>query len=408
MLRSRLSPKSRGSLFYLAFYFSMASYLPFINVYFRTLGLSGWQIGILSALLPTMSFLIVPPLAILADRRRRRVQLLTGTVVGCAASLIVLMLPNTFLALLPLMALFSLFYSPIVPLADTSIVGMAARHGQNYGDMRLWGSLGFAISAAVFGAIWAFAGYRAMFAAAAGLSFVVAYFARSLDEADHIEPRQRTPLRTIGQDRLLVAVLITTFLAASSIGMEFTFVGIYMSNLGGSGLLVGLLFAVAAIFELPSMRYSGRIAAHLGAAETLVLAYGLLVVTYLGYAAAPNPYVLLACSVVRGLGYGLFYVGTIRFLNERAPVEWSATVQGISNATAYGLGQLITRPLGGRIYDVFGPRVLYVFCAVMLGIAAIIMATMVRAGQANHVTTPYRMEQRPVPELVERTSSDQV
>ena len=385
MLRSHLAPTTRASLFYLAFYFSMAAYLPFINVYFRTLGLSGLQIGILSALLPTMSFLIVPPLAILADRRRWRVRILAATVAGCAVSLILLMVPSDFLGLLPLMALFSVFYSPIVPLADTSIVGMAASRGLNYGGMRLWGSLGFAVSAAMFGAVWTHAGYRAMFAVAAGVSVLVAYVALSLDEGEHIERRERTPLRAIRKDSLLVAVLVTTFLAASAIGMEFTFVGIYMSSLGGSGLLVGLLFAVAATFELPSMRFSGAIAARIGPGETLLLAYGLLVVTYLGYAAAPNPYALLACAVLRGIGYGLFYVGTIRFLNERAPAEWSATVQGIMNATAYGLGQLITRPLGGRIYDLFGPRVLYLFCATMVSSAAIIMAVMVQLGRSNRV-----------------------
>jgi MFS transporter, PPP family, 3-phenylpropionic acid transporter len=383
MLHRRLSPGTRASLFYLAFYFAMASYLPFMNVYFHSLGLSGWQIGVLSALLPTMSFLIVPPLAMLADRRRWRVRLLCAGVLGTTLSLSLLMLPARFVGLLPLMALLAVCYSPLVPLADTSIVGMAARQGLNYGGMRLFGSLGFALSAAMFGAVWQYAGYRAMFAVGAGLSLVVAYLALGLDEAEPTERRHRTPLRSIAQDRLLVGVLVTTFLAASAIGMEFTFVGIYMSKLGGSGLLVGLIFAVAAMFELPSMRYSGAVAARIGPGETLLLAYGLLVLAYLGYAAAPSPYVLLACSILRGLGYGLFYVGTIRFLNERAPSEWSATVQGIMNATAYGLGQLITRPLGGRIFDAFGPRVLYLLCSLMVALAAAIMALMVRLGRSS-------------------------
>ena len=383
MLLRRLAPGTRASLFYLAFYFAMASYLPFINVYFHTLHLSGWQIGVLSALLPTMSFLIVPPLSILADRRRWRVRLLCASVAGTTVSLFLLMLPVGFVALLPLIAVFSVFYSPIAPLADTSIVGMAARQGLNYGGMRLFGSLGFAVSAALFGAVWQYAGYRAMFAVGAGLSLVVAFLALGLDEAEPTERRHRTPLRSIAHDRLLVGVLVTTFLAASAVGMEFTFVGIYMSKLGGSGLLVGLIFAVAAMFELPGMRYSGAVAARIGPGETLLLAYGLLVLAYLGYSAAPNPYALLACSVLRGLGYGLFYVGTIRFLNERAPSEWSATVQGIMNATAYGLGQLITRPLGGRIFDAFGPRVLYLFCSVLVAAAAAIMAVMVRVGRSN-------------------------
>jgi MFS transporter, PPP family, 3-phenylpropionic acid transporter len=383
MLHRHLTPGTRASLFYLAFYFAMASYLPFINVYFHSLGLSGWQIGVLSALLPTMSFLIVPPLAILADRRRWRVRLLCAGVLGTTASLVLLMFPVGFVALLPLMALLAACYSPIVPLADTSIVGMAARQGLNYGGMRLYGSLGFALSAALFGAVWQYAGYRAMFAVGAGLSLVVAYLALGLDEAEPTERHHRVPLRSIAHDRLLIGVMVTTFLAASAIGMEFTFVGIYMSKLGGSGLLVGLIFAVAAMFELPGMRYSGALTARIGPGETLLLAYGLLVLAYLGYSAAPNPYVLLACSIFRGLGYGLFYVGTIRFLNERAPSEWSATVQGIMNATAYGLGQLITRPLGGRVFDAFGPRVFYLLCSILVAVAAGIMALMVRIGRSN-------------------------
>ena len=203
-------------------------------------------------------------------------------------------------------------------------------------------------------------------------------------------------------DRLLVGVLVTTFLAASAIGMEFTFVGIYMSKLGGSGLLVGLIFAVAAMFELPGMRYSGGLAARIGPGEALLVAYGLLILAYLGYSAAPNPYALLACSVLRGLGYGLFYVGTIRFLNERAPVEWSATVQGIMNATAYGLGQLITRPLGGRIFDAFGPRALYLFCSLLVAAAASIMAVMVGFGRSNRAPNLRVVEGQAAREPIQR------
>jgi MFS family permease len=161
-----------------------------------------------------------------------------------------------------------------------------------------------------------------------------------------------------------------------------------MSSLGGSGLLVGLLFAVAATFELPSMRFSGAMAARIGPGEAL----------------------LLACAVLRGLGYGLFYVGTIRFLNERAPAEWSATVQGIMNATAYGLGQLITRPLGGRVFDVFGPRVLYLLCATLISMAAVIMAVMVRAGRSNRAPNLELIagHRSPDRERVERTKANRL
>jgi hypothetical protein len=43
--------------------------MPFINIRFARLGLSGGQIGLLSALLPLMTLSAAPALAALADRR---------------------------------------------------------------------------------------------------------------------------------------------------------------------------------------------------------------------------------------------------------------------------------------------------------------------------------------------------
>lgn len=366
---------------YLAFYAAMAVYLPFLNVYFHSLGLDGWQIGILSALLPAMSFVVTPLVTVLADRRRHRVLALVICLVGSSITVTLLAGPSTFVGLLPVMALFTLFYSPIVALADTTIVRMAVSHRLNYGGMRLWGSFGFAVAAAVAGAIWQHFGYRAMFAATGALLLVNAAFGFTLEEGTREEQRAEASWRDIGRDRLLVGLLITTFITASAVGIDSTFAGIYLTGLGGSGTQVGLLYGLAAICELPAMRYSGGIAARIGPARALVLAYGLFLLTYVGYAAAGAPVVLLLLSVLRGSAYGLFYVGTIRLLNERAPSQWSATVQGIMNATAYGLGQLISRPLAGHIYDVSGGKALYLFCAALVGVAALGMGGL--AGRAD-------------------------
>jgi PPP family 3-phenylpropionic acid transporter len=379
MFRLEISPAFRASGFYLTFFFTLAVYLPFLNIYFRTLGMSGWQIGILAALMPTGSFLAVPLITMLADRLGWRIRLLTASVCGTAAALLLFLVPTKFLSLVLVMAFFSVTYSAVVPLADTSIVRMSVRHDLNYGGLRLWGSLGYAISATASGVLWQHTGYRPMFVVAALFSLAVALSAHSLENVPGQERREPAPLGSILNDRLLMGVLISTLLAASAIGMEFTFVGIYMSNLGGSGLLLGMLFGVSALCELPGMRYSSRIGSRIGPGFALVLAYGFLTLAYVGYAASPNPYVLLAFSLLRGLGYGLFYVGTVHFLNARAPHGWAATVQGIMNATAYGLGQLISRPLAGRIFDVYGPRVLYVVCASLSVLAALVMTVMVGA-----------------------------
>ena len=79
-----LSPALKGSLFYLAFYSATAVYLSFMNVYCHSLGLSEWEIGLLSALLPAASF---PNTPVLADRQHRRVQVLAGCMLHLAGRL---------------------------------------------------------------------------------------------------------------------------------------------------------------------------------------------------------------------------------------------------------------------------------------------------------------------------------
>src|SRR5438270_4054336 len=110
-----LSPPLRGGLFYLLFYGELAVYLPFLNVYFRHLGLSGWHIGLLAAVVPCLAFVLIPPLTLLADRTRRRKAMLAIASLGCGLTLLLLYLPRTFLALLPLMVLLAVFRSPLIP-----------------------------------------------------------------------------------------------------------------------------------------------------------------------------------------------------------------------------------------------------------------------------------------------------
>jgi MFS transporter, PPP family, 3-phenylpropionic acid transporter len=94
---------------------------------------------------------------------------------------------------------------------------------------------------------------------------------------------------------------------------------------------------------------------------------------YIGYAAIPYPIALLSFSVLRGMGYGLFYVGTVRVITDRTPPEWSATVQGTMNATAFGLAQLISGPVAGRIYDSAGPVAVYIACVAVVGVAIVLL-----------------------------------
>lgn len=370
----RLTPVWGGSIFYFAFFGALAAWLPFLAVYFHRLGLSGPQIGLLSALQPAAGFLLAAPLASLADRRRWHLRMLSICNAGMALGMLLLMTTSRFLLLLPIMALFAAFYSPVTPLADSTAAAMASRYRVGYGSMRLWGSLSYACMAALCGLLWMRFGYIAMFPTAAAIYILLAWFSRNLEEVDRERARGHPMVwAELRGNRFLLVLLASTFIVSAAMGVDMTFSGIYMTHLGGGSSLVGLLFGLSALFELPAMRLSTPLVRRVGGPATLLIAYGCFAVAYLGYAASPVPGVMVAFSLFRGLGFGLFYASTVHLIHELAPPAWRSTLQGVMNALAFGLAQLISRPAAGTIYDSIGPSAAFVTAGVTALLAMVLM-----------------------------------
>jgi PPP family 3-phenylpropionic acid transporter len=379
MIRSRIfpslfSPAGRGSLYYLGFWASAGSFAPFINVYYVHLGLNGQQIGLLATLFPLTTLLFAMPLANLADRRRWRIPILRMAIAGSALTFFLLGIPRTFPALAALVVLLSVFFTPVIPIGDSVVARMAARNGLNYGSMRLWGSFGFATLAITCGALWQRLGFAPMFVVTSLLFVPVIWYAGWLDEGPVVTNDAHQSPTVILRDTGLVTILVASFLVGLAIGVGVIFEGIYMDHLGGGEALVGMLFGVAAFSELPSMYYSGLLAHYLRGPKTLLLAYGLMGGAYVGYALVQSPGVLLLLAAVKGLGFGLFFVSTVRLVDARAPEAWSSTAQALLSAGIFGVAPLIAGPLGGAIYDSLGVAAVFLMGAAAVGVAAVVVA----------------------------------
>jgi PPP family 3-phenylpropionic acid transporter len=372
-LRYTLSPVWRGALFYLGYWGIMGVFEPFMNVHFVRLGLSGREIGFLSALIPLMTLVVTPLLAALADRQGQRVLAISIFVGGLAVVLLLLGIPRTFIALLPLMTLYGVFRSSVAPLADSVIVRMSIRHRLNYGNLRMWGSFSFALIVLCFGLLWQRWSFEPMFITGGLLFLPVIISAIMLEEGPPVAPHTRRPLKEMAGDLGLIAILGATFLIQAGFQLTFTFGGIFMDDLNGSQSLMGLMFMITALMELPMMQYSDRIMNRLGGPGTLLLAYSLGMLGLLAYALAWAPWVLILASAVRGLGFGLYFVSTVRSLDNRVPEEWSSSVQGIMNAGALGLAPLIATPIAGELYDQWGAPAVFWFSAGLAGLAVVVL-----------------------------------
>ncbi len=377
-VRRPLRPATIGSAYYGFFWPMVAMYAPYLNVYLLELGFSGTQIGVLAAVFPLFALVVAPTLSALADRRGWRLRLLQISLAGWAAVLLVYPFLTSFTAFLLLVIVESTMRSPSLPIADGVIARMATRHRLNFGDMRLWGSFGFAAVSILSGMVWQQVGYRTMFLAAAVAMLPALFISRKLEEGELAVTNGRRSILFLAQDKGLVILYVSAFLLGMAMFSTFIFGGVFISQLGGSETHIGLLFGLSALTEVPIMRRSGAIIRWLQGPQTLLLAMFTLAIALLGFALAWSPIVLIIAGAVKGVGYGLLIVVMVQLLNERAPEGWNSTAQSVFQAAFLGLAPLLTSALSGYIYDVWGGDLLFGLMTAVICLSIVLLLLAMR------------------------------
>ena len=374
--RGRLSPVWRGSIYPFGYWGVIGMFTPFINVYFAHLGFSGREIGLLSALFPLMTFVVAPAVAAMADRTARRTQVLAISTGGFALTLFLIQSAHTFAAMMVAMAALALMRSPLAPLSDSLITRMAVRYQIDYGQMRRWGALSFALAALIGGQIWQRVGYAPMFVLAGLLLLPVLFSALLLDEGAATVRQHEYRLHAVLRDRTVLAIIIATSLMGATLSMDGAFGGIFIDRLGGGALLVGIVTAVGGFSQFPAMQRGSALARRFGGMPTLLIACTLMALGHAGYTIATVPAVLAGLAVFKGFGFGLFFVSAVRLLDERSPPVWATTVQALMQAGGWGIAPLIAGPLSGIIFDTWGPRAVFATCCTLLIIAGAVVVLM--------------------------------
>jgi len=351
------------------FFLCAGAYFPFLYVYFADLGLKGKQIGLLSTLAPLMTLLVSTPVAVFADKTRRRVRVAQVGLACTALTVLLLRFPLDFVWIVPLMLGLAIFSTPSSSVAEGLVARMAQRRHLNFGAMRLWGSLGYAVSALGFGALWEHLGLKAMFLVSALLHLPLILVIGRLEEGPAHSPRRRVPARYLLRDWGLALLLTATFLAGISNSLAMTFSGVYARWLGGGDVLVGGMIAVSAVAELPTMYFSGHVARRITYPGATVLSYVVMAAAFVGFALISTPVLLPGLAVIKGLGYGIWIPVTMRMLTGRTADEWASTAQSLLTLCLFGAAPLLAGPIGGLLHDAVSPAAVFWLAAGSLGLA---------------------------------------
>lgn len=380
-----------------AFYFfhtmAIGVSLPYLGPYLRGLGLHGTQISALVSLTPALHLFVPLLWGWLADRTQRPARVLKLASLGLMLATLPLMAARRFETLLPAYFGYAFFLVPIGGLAD-SLAGSRVRAGGDYGRIRMWGSIGFIVSA--IGAGIALGLRQAgpsdlLVPAAMGASLIVALaVALAVPESTERSARPEVAdLRLLLADRRLRVLLVAAALHWACAAPYHSFFGIFLRDRQFSPAVVGLAFSIGVAAEAVAF-FAFRSIRRIAELETIlavVMAASALrwVVTALVNSAT----VLVLMQSLHGLTYGLFWAASVSYVVSAVPARLRATGQTVFTASVFGVGAIAGYFVTGILYDVFngaGPSFLAAGIFELIPLAVVLVAR--RRHRRSNAATP--------------------
>ncbi len=361
--------------------------LPFLSLWYASIGFGAEAIAILQGATPLARFvsnLLIPPIA---DRRGNAPLLLALCALGGMAGFCLAGLHHAFWWVFACIVAATFAQGPMIALGDSMTLREARRRvvaGErplDYGAIRGFGSVGVLALMAVGGWLVApFAPQDIVFVIAGSMALValgiVALSPRARASGD---PAQRVAPERIARPGLVALVVVGAALIQSSHAMVYTFGSIAFREAGYSDVMIGLLWAVGVATEIVFFVVAGRRLGGAGAAYAfLVLGAVSAIVRWIAMSfALPTPLLFL----VQGLHAATFastHLGAVfaltRLVGETRRAQAQGWISGV-NALVYAATAISC----GFLWNAFGPRAYLAMAGVAAaGLALVAIAALDR------------------------------
>ncbi len=325
-------------------YAAASSWLSYFNLFLKNYaGLSDSEIGMVSAIQQINTLLLLPFWGMIADRFGRK-NILLFNMFLVIAFLYGFILQRSFISVLAFTYFFTLFYNPLVPLFDSISLDFLEQHKNlSYGELRLWASVGWAISSVVTGYFISSENVYLIFPIASTILvlnwLIIRFIYRPLIVVKNLQSLKLRHLREIvfRDKRLYIMLIIMLFYGIFSAPIHL-FINIYYAEIGAQYYHVGYAYFFQAMAEVPFFIYGRKIVDKIGARRTIVLTMLVTSLRLLGYSLNTNPWIAIMIGVSHGICLALFLVAFITFVHHFIPAEWRSTGQSFVYAFYFGGG----------------------------------------------------------------------
>ena len=365
----------RAVLAYVTLYVAVAAYSPYLQQYYKSLGISLGTIGALAAFTSAVALISSPTWGAIHDRfPTSRVFLPLAAGIG-AMGAVGLATVGASLLLIPSAAAFAAGMAGLGPMMDVRVLDMAGSDRTRYARVRVWGSISFMVCTPFIGLAIG-DNFRGLFFVAVPMILMGGLAAMLLPGRTggvHGASLRRAPGRVLGH-RPIALFLIAAFVGWTAVYSQYAFFSIHLREIGASADQIGLAWSIQASLEIPSMFFFPQLSRRFGTERLIVVGMAIMTSRLIVNALFVSPTILIAASVIQGAGYGLVLIGGIAFVSQQAPRGTAATAQGILNGVTFSMSSIVGSGVGGQIAGVVTIRGLYAITAGLGALAIVLFA----------------------------------
>ena len=340
---------SRLSIHYFFYFAVLGALLPYLGLYFKSLSFTPIEIGqLMGVLLATK--VIAPNLwGWLADRSGlsiKWVRLATGLTAVAGVGLIVF---ESYWALFFTILFFSFFWHASLPQFESFTFGCLGDEKHKYGQIRLWGSVGFI--AAVLAIGWQIEqfGVRVLPWDLLGLMILVWLTAYLVSDGKPKQHNENTEgFRSILKQPEVWSLLVVSFLVQLSHGVYYAFFTIQLSELGYDKTTIAWLWALGVIAEVAVFFFMAALFKSFTVRFLILLSIVLTLIRWLlnGYLAEYLGWMLVA-QLLHAASFGLFHAAGIYLIDRYFQGRHHGKGQAVFAASSHGLGGALGMLMAG-------------------------------------------------------------
>jgi PPP family 3-phenylpropionic acid transporter len=266
-------PHGRLAVWYFWYFAFIGAFLPYFALYLQSLGFSAGRIAVLMSLGQFMRLLAPLLWSWLADSGGHRVRIVVVSTAASLASFSVVFLTDDFIGLLLGLAILHFFWSASLPLVEALTLGHLGGKPENYGRIRLWGSVGFILTVMGVGLLLDVAPIKSQLWVSWAILFGTLVSALTLTEVKGHGSHPAGEIGAVLRQRKVIYLMASAMLMTAAHGALYVFYSIHLVSQGYGKTLVGFLWTLGVVAEIFVFLWMPRISTHFSLRAVLLTCF---------------------------------------------------------------------------------------------------------------------------------------